>query len=58
MPDDDLALYRNQVTIGDSIALMEKLPAGSVDVVFADPPYNLQLQGALAASRPKRCRCG
>jgi modification methylase len=44
---DDLALYRNQVTIGDSIALMEKLPAGSVDVVFADPPYNLQLQGAL-----------
>jgi modification methylase len=47
LPDDDLALYRNQVTIGDSIALMEKLPAGSVDVVFADPPYNLQLQGAL-----------
>lgn len=45
--DDALASYRNQVTVGDSIALMEKLPAGSVDVVFADPPYNLQLQGAL-----------
>ncbi|MFN3172017.1 MAG: site-specific DNA-methyltransferase [Hyphomicrobiales bacterium] len=44
---DALAAYRNQVTVGDSIALMEKLPAGSVDVVFADPPYNLQLQGAL-----------
>jgi modification methylase len=42
-----MRLYRNQVTVGDSIALMEKLPAGSVDVVFADPPYNLQLQGAL-----------
>jgi modification methylase len=26
---------------------MEKLPAGSVDVVFADPPYNLQLAGRL-----------
>ncbi|MEQ8656565.1 MAG: site-specific DNA-methyltransferase [Hyphomicrobiales bacterium] len=44
---DALSAFRNQVTVGDSIALMEKLPAGSVDVVFADPPYNLQLQGAL-----------
>ena len=26
---------------------MAKLPAGSVDLVFADPPYNLQLQGDL-----------
>jgi len=26
---------------------MSKLPAGSVDLVFADPPYNLQLQGSL-----------
>lgn len=42
-----LCAYLNQVTVGDSIALMEKLPPASVDVVFADPPYNLQLQGAL-----------
>ena len=42
-----LATYLNQVTVGDSIALMEKLPPACVDVVFADPPYNLQLQGAL-----------
>src|SRR3569832_7580 len=26
---------------------MSKLPAGSVDLVFADPPYNLQLKGEL-----------
>jgi modification methylase len=26
---------------------MSKLPAASVDLVFADPPYNLQLQGDL-----------
>lgn len=45
--EDALAPFLNQVTTGDSIALMEKLPAGSVDVVFADPPYNLQLQGGL-----------
>jgi modification methylase len=33
--------------IGDCVAEMAKLPAGSVDLVFADPPYNLQLQGDL-----------
>src|SRR5262245_38558404 len=26
---------------------MESLPASSVDVIFADPPYNLQLEGEL-----------
>lgn len=36
--------------VGDSIELMRRLPPGTVDVVFADPPYNLQLEGAL--SRP------
>ncbi len=45
--EDSLDSFLNNVTVGDSIALMEKLPAGSVDVIFADPPYNLQLQGAL-----------
>ena len=33
--------------VGDCVAEMSKLPAGSVDLVFADPPYNLQLQGDL-----------
>src|SRR5229473_1176589 len=32
---------------GDCVAELAKLPAGSVDLVFADPPYNLQLQGDL-----------
>ena len=32
---------------GDCIAALEALPASSVDVIFADPPYNLQLEGAL-----------
>ncbi len=35
------------VLIGDCIAEMAKLPAQAVDLVFADPPYNLQLQGDL-----------
>lgn len=35
---------------GDCIAELSRLPAASVDLVFADPPYNLQLEGQL--SRP------
>ena len=37
----------NQVLLGDCVEIMASLPAASVDVVFADPPYNLQLEGAL-----------
>jgi modification methylase len=32
---------------GDCVAALERLPEKSVDVVFADPPYNLQLDGEL-----------
>lgn len=38
---------RVRIVVGDSIAEMAKLPAASVDLVFADPPYNLQLRGDL-----------
>jgi modification methylase len=37
----------DRILVGDCIALMETLPPKSVDAVFADPPYNLQLDGAL-----------
>ena len=40
----------NEIVVGDSIDLMGRLPEACVDLVFADPPYNLQLEGAL--SRP------
>jgi modification methylase len=36
-----------QIVLGDCIAELSKLPAESIDLVFADPPYNLQLQGDL-----------
>ncbi|MEA2920855.1 MAG: modification methylase, partial [Bradyrhizobium sp.] len=35
------------IVVGDCVAEMSKLPSGSVDLVFADPPYNLQLKGDL-----------
>src|SRR5690242_4778877 len=39
-----------QILSGDCVAAMRALPDASVDLVFADPPYNLQLGGDL--SRP------
>jgi modification methylase len=36
-----------RIVVGDCVAEMANIPAGSVDLVFADPPYNLQLQGNL-----------
>ncbi len=37
----------NQILAGDCVQVMNSLPAGSVDLIFADPPYNLQLKGEL-----------
>ena len=37
-----------QIIPGDCVAAMRSLPDASVDMVFADPPYNLQLGGDLA----------
>ena len=38
---------KDQILQGDCIKLMNGMPEASVDMVFADPPYNLQLQGDL-----------
>lgn len=38
---------QDQIILGDSIVEMAKLPDASVDLIFADPPYNLQLGGDL-----------
>src|SRR5437868_2875680 len=37
----------SRIIVGDCVAEMSKLQAASVDLVFADPPYNLQLRGDL-----------
>jgi modification methylase len=44
----------DEVIIGDCLEAMASLPAASVDLVFADPPYNLQLSGEL--HRPNNSR--
>jgi modification methylase len=44
----------NRITGGDCVEAMARLPERSVDMVFADPPYNLQLAGEL--TRPNNSR--
>jgi modification methylase len=39
--------FVDSVLVGDCIASLERLPSHSIDLVFADPPYNLQLAGSL-----------
>jgi len=36
-------LPRNKILQGDCVEMMKSLPARSIDLIFADPPYNLQL---------------
>jgi len=41
------SLPLNSILAGECIDVMNSLPENSVDLVFADPPYNLQLKGDL-----------
>ncbi|MBC2858247.1 site-specific DNA-methyltransferase [Stappia sp. 28M-7] len=48
------AEWMDTIIKGDCVAALERLPKASVDLVFADPPYNLQLGGDL--HRPDQSR--
>ncbi|MFB9950287.1 site-specific DNA-methyltransferase [Rhizobium puerariae] len=39
--------WLNSIIKGDCVSSLEALPDHSVDAIFADPPYNLQLGGTL-----------
>jgi len=40
-------LQKNKIYLGNSLEILKKIPDKSVDLVFADPPYNLQLKETL-----------
>ena len=48
------SLPTDRILVGDCVELMNSLPECSVDLIFADPPYNLQLKGDL--HRPDNSR--
>ena len=45
---------KNKIINGDSIKELQKIPDESFDLIFADPPYNLQLRNKLI--RPDRSK--
>ena len=42
-----LSAFLNKIIQGDSIKKLKNLPEESIDLIFADPPYNLQLKKEL-----------
>ena len=36
--------FKNKIINGDSLEELKKIPSETFDLVFADPPYNLQLK--------------
>ena len=39
--------FKNKIINGDSLQELKKIPSETFDLIFADPPYNLQLKGIL-----------
>ena len=42
-----LESFLDRITVGDCVESLTRIPSASVDLIFADPPYNLQLEGML-----------
>ena len=40
-------IKKNTILLGDSLEIIKTIPSKSVDLIFADPPYNLQLKDTL-----------
>ena len=45
--NNEQSLPIDSILIGDCVERMNELPENSVDLIFADPPYNLQLEKGL-----------
>ena len=48
------SILKNKITNGDSLKELKIIPNETFDLIFADPPYNLQLKKEL--SRPDRSK--
>lgn len=43
----EITLPLDQILLGDCIQVLKSIPEKSIDLIFADPPYNLQLSQVL-----------
>ena len=46
--------FKNKIINGNSLDELKKIPSATFDLIFADPPYNLQLKNSL--TRPDRSK--
>ena len=46
--------FKNKLINGNSLEELKKIPDETFDLIFADPPYNLQLRNEL--TRPDRSK--
>lgn len=44
---EQIKLPYDSIIQGDCIDILKKLPSNSIDLIFADPPYNMQTEGEL-----------
>ena len=52
--DESLMAKTNKILCGDTVEELRNLPDNCIDLIFADPPYNLQLdQELLRPNNPK-----
>lgn len=43
----DVTIPKDTILQGDCIEILKSLPENSIDLIFADPPYNMQTEGEL-----------
>lgn len=44
---ENIEKFENKIILGDCIEKLKEIPDNSIDIIFADPPYNMQLNGDL-----------
>ena len=49
-------LKKNNIIYGNCFKILKSIPDKSIDLIFADPPYNLQLKDTLYRPDQTDCR--
>ncbi|MBS3108352.1 site-specific DNA-methyltransferase [Candidatus Woesearchaeota archaeon] len=40
----DINEFENRIILGNSLTIMKDIPSGKIDLIFADPPYNIGIK--------------
>ena len=42
--EKDIKEFENKIILGDCVNIMRTMPSGKIDLIFADPPYNIGIK--------------